>query len=40
MAKQKESKLKIHFLQNEPTKDIYDVFLYFCFLELNKFTTD
>lgn len=40
MAKQKESKHKIHFFQNESTKDIYEILLYFCYLELNKCTTD
>lgn len=38
MAKQKESKHKIHFLQNESTKDIYEILLHFCFLELDKYT--
>ena len=40
MANQKEIKHTIHFLQNELTKDIYEVFLYYCYLELNKCTTN
>lgn len=40
MAKQQGCKHKIHFFQNESTKDIYDILLYFCYIELNKCTTD
>ena len=38
MEKPIENKHKIHFLQNESTKDIYEILLHYCYLELNKCT--